>query len=49
MVLAHEPRPPRRARSSYIRQRAIGSIYTANVPGLIKGAVAALPDDVDRK
>ena len=35
MVLAHEPRPPRRARSSYIRQ-AVRSIYAANVPGLEK-------------
>ena len=33
MVLAHEPRPPRRARSSYIRHSLI---HAANVPGLEK-------------
>ena len=35
MVLAHEPRPPRRARSSYIRRR-VRSIHAANVLGLEK-------------
>ena len=36
MVLAHEPRPPRRARSSYIRQRRRSLDSHRHVPGLEK-------------